>query len=191
MIEVRKNAFDFDSTDGRSLNWTAIQFWTVMKQLAAGESANFDELKIHPIFKSDESAFMALEQAELITIVHKHGRPYGVRPGKPIYRAAFQQILRDIGFAAVMELEAATHLEKEEMIKVAKWEAELKELANMPYRQSGSWWPYSSGGGLPKEVDARVQWLMKKLAESHAKVEKYESDIAGAKKAIAGLGLAA
>ena len=77
MIEVRKNAFDFDSTDGRSLNWTAIQFWTVMKQLAASESANFDELKIHPIFKSDESSFSALEQAELITIVHKHGKRNG------------------------------------------------------------------------------------------------------------------
>ena len=90
-----------------------------------------------------------------------------------------------------MELEASTYLEKEETVKVAKWEAELRELANLPYRDPGSWWPYRSGGGSPMEIEARVQWLMKKLAESHAKVEKYESNIAAAKKAIANLGLAA
>lgn len=35
VIEVRKNAFDFDSTEKKTLGWTPIQFWTVMKQLAA------------------------------------------------------------------------------------------------------------------------------------------------------------
>ncbi|CAO3568100.1 unnamed protein product [Mortierella alpina] len=85
VIEVRKSAFDFDSTDGRTLTWTPIQFCAVMKQLANSELANFDELKIHPLFKNDESPSAAMEQAELITIVHKNGRPAAVRPGKPIY----------------------------------------------------------------------------------------------------------
>ncbi|KAF9940936.1 mitochondrial escape protein 2 [Mortierella antarctica] len=188
VIEVRKSAFDFDSTDGRTLTWTPIQFWAVMKQLASSELANFDELKIHPLFKNDESPFAAMEQAELITIVHKNGRPAAVRPGKPIYRAAFQDILQDIGFSAVMELESATFLEKEEMVKVAKWEAELKELSNLLHKD-GSW--IFGGGRVPKEVDTRVKWLMKKLAESHAKVEKYELEAANAKKAVASLSLAA
>ncbi|KAF9123239.1 mitochondrial escape protein 2 [Mortierella sp. 14UC] len=184
VVEVRKNAFDFDNSDGRTLNWTPLQFWAVMKQLAAFEAASFDELKIHPLFKNDESAFSAMEQAELISIVHKHGRPYAVRPGKPIYKAAFQTILSDIGFTAVMDLESSTHLEKEEMIKVAKWEAELKELSNLLHTD-GSW--LFGGGRVPKEVDTRVKWLMKKLAESHAKVEKYEQEAAEAKKAVAGI----
>ncbi|KAF9292407.1 mitochondrial escape protein 2 [Mortierella alpina] len=188
VIEVRKSAFDFDSTDGRTLTWTPIQFWAVMKQLASSELANFDELKIHPLFKNDESPFAAMEQAELITIVHKNGRPAAVRPGKPIYRAAFQDILQDTGFSAVMELESATFLEKEEMVKVAKWEAELKELSNLLHKD-GSW--IFGGGRVPKEVDTRVKWLMKKLAESHAKVEKYELEAANAKKAVASLSLAA
>ena len=38
VVEVRKNAFDFDNSDGRTLNWTPIQFWAVMKQLAASET---------------------------------------------------------------------------------------------------------------------------------------------------------
>ncbi|KAG0217527.1 mitochondrial escape protein 2 [Mortierella sp. NVP41] len=184
VVEVRKNAFDFDNSDGRTLNWTPIQFWTVMKQLASSESASFDELKIHPLFKNDESAFSAMEQAELISIVHKHGRPYAVRPGKPIYRAAFQNILSDVGFSAVMDLESSTHLEKEEMVKVAKWEAELKELSNLLHKD-GSW--LFGGGRVPKEVDTRVKWLMKKLAESHAKVEKYEQEASQAKKAVASI----
>ncbi|KAG0209724.1 mitochondrial escape protein 2 [Mortierella sp. GBA30] len=188
VIEVRKGAFDFDSTDGRTLTWTPLQFWAVMKQLAKTESANFDELKIHPLFKYDESPFSAMEQAELITIVHKNGRPAAVRPGKPIYRAAFQDILNDVGFSAVMELESATFLEKVEMVKVAKWEAELKELSNLLHKD-GSW--IFGGGRVPKEVDTRVKWLMKKLAESHAKIEKYEQEAAMAKKAVASLSLAA
>ncbi|KAF9913269.1 mitochondrial escape protein 2 [Linnemannia zychae] len=184
VVEVRKNAFDFDNSDGRTLNWTPLQFWAVMKQLAAFEAASFDELKIHPLFKNDESAFSAMEQAELISIVHKHGRPYAVRPGKPIYKAAFQAILSDVGFTAVMDLESSTHLEKEEMIKVAKWEAELKELSNLLHTD-GSW--LFGGGRVPKEVDTRVKWLMKKLAESHTKVEKYEQEATQAKKAVAGI----
>lgn len=83
-----------------------------------------------------------------------------------------------------MELESATFLEKDEMVKVAKWEAELKDLSTLLYKD-GSW--IFGGGKLPKEVDARVKWLMKKLAESHTKVEKYEQEVTNAKKVVASL----
>ncbi|KAF9115099.1 mitochondrial escape protein 2 [Mortierella sp. AM989] len=184
VVEVRKGAFDFDSEDDRILGWTPLQFWTVMKRLASGDPANFDELRIHPLFKNEEAPFAAMEQAELISIVHKNGRPFAVRPGKPIYTAAFQDIVADVGFCAVMDIESASRLEKEEMANVAKWEAELKELSSL-MRDDGSW--LFGGGKVPKEVDARVKWLMTKLAESHAKIEKYEQDITAAKQAIARL----
>ncbi|KAF9106445.1 mitochondrial escape protein 2 [Mortierella sp. GBA35] len=184
VIEVRKNAFDFDTAEKKTLGWTPIQFWTVMKQLAAQDVVSFDELKIHPLFKNDETPFGAMEQAELISINHKNGRPFSIRPGKPIYRAAFQEILSDEGFKAVMDLESATFLDKEEMVKVTKWEGELRELSNLLH-QDGSW--LFGGGRVPKEVDVRVKWLMKKLAESHAKIEKYEQDMLSAKNAVASL----
>ncbi|KAF9357188.1 mitochondrial escape protein 2 [Mortierella sp. AD094] len=184
VIEVRKGAFDFDSADDRILGWTPLQFWTLMKRLSSGEPAHFDELRVHPLFKNEEAPFGALEQAELISIVHKNGRPFAVRPGKPIYTAAFQNILEDVGFSAVMEIESASRLQKEEMANVAKWEAELKDLASL-LKNDGSW--MFGGGRVPKEIDTRVKWLMAKLADSHAKVEKYEQDIAAARKAIATL----
>ncbi|KAG0371719.1 mitochondrial escape protein 2, partial [Mortierella sp. AD032] len=149
VVEVRKNAFDFDTAEKKTLGWTPIQFWTVMKQLAAHDVVSFDELKIHPLFKNDETPFNAMEQAELISINHRNGRPYSIRPGKPIYRAAFQEILSDEGFKAVMDLESATFLDKDEMTK----------------------------------------WLMKKLAESHSKIEKYEQDMLKAKKDVASLSI--
>ncbi|KAF9927352.1 mitochondrial escape protein 2 [Linnemannia zychae] len=184
VTEVRKNAFDFDNSDGRTLNWTPIQFWAVLKQLANSENVSFDELRIHPLFKNEESPFNAMEQAELITIVHKNGRPYAIRPGKPIYKAAFQNILSDIGFSAVMDIESAKHLEKEEMVKVTKWEEELKDLSNLTYME-GSWWRGQRRG--PQEIDTRIKWLVQKLAESHAKIEKYEQETLRAKKAVAGI----
>ncbi|KAK3840752.1 MAG: RNA12 protein-domain-containing protein [Linnemannia gamsii] len=186
VVEVRKNAFDFDTAEKKTLGWTPIQFWTVMKQLAAHDVVSFDELKIHPLFKNDETPFSAMEQAELISINHRNGRPYSIRPGKPIYRAAFQEILSDEGFKAVMDLESATFLDKDEMTKVAKWEGELRELSNLLH-QDGSW--LFGGGRVPKEVDTRVKWLMKKLAESHSNIEKYEQDMLKAKKDVASLSI--
>ncbi|KAF9326844.1 mitochondrial escape protein 2 [Podila minutissima] len=189
VIEIRKNAFDLDRNDkDKTVGWTPIQFWAVMKELATHDSVNFDELKIHPLFKNDEAPFSAMEQAELVTISHRNGRPFVVRPGKPIYRAAFQEILSDEGFAAVMDLQSSTFLEKEEMVKVAKWESELRELSNLLHTD-GTW--IFGGGRTPTEVETRVKWLMRKLAESHGKIEKYEQEANTAKKAVATLGAAA
>ncbi|KAF9426941.1 mitochondrial escape protein 2 [Podila epigama] len=189
VVEVRKSAFDLERSDKeKDVGWTPIQFWAVMKQLAKQDAVQFDELKIHPLFKNDEAPFSAMEKAELISIGHKNGRPFVVRPGKPIYRAAFQEILSDSGFAAVMDLESSTFLEKDEMAKVAKWEGELRELSNLLHTD-GTW--MFGGGRTPKEVDARVKWLMKKLAESHAKIETYEQEGLAAKKAVAALAASA
>ncbi|KAF8962253.1 mitochondrial escape protein 2 [Entomortierella lignicola] len=182
VIEVRKNAFDNEITDKKSLGWTPIQFWFVMKQLASEDAVSYDELKIHPLFKNDEAPFGAMEQAELITVVHKNGRPFCVKPGKPIYQSVFREIVADKSFAAVMDLETNTFLDKEEMLKVAKWEGELRELSKLLHKD-GSW--FFGGGRIPKEVDTRVKWLMKKLAESHAKIEEHEKDMGVAKKVVA------
>ncbi|KAF9585237.1 mitochondrial escape protein 2 [Lunasporangiospora selenospora] len=184
VVEIRKSAFDSDpgDKDKKAHGWTPIQFWLVLKQLANAEAVSYDELKIHPLFKYDEGPFSAMEQAELIAISHKNGRPCLVRPGKPIYHAAFQEILADTGFAAVMDLESNTFLDKDEMAKVAKWEGELRELSSLLHKD-GSW--IFGGGRVPKEVDARVKWLMKKLSESHVKVEKYEKEMIHSKMVIA------
>jgi len=40
VIEVRKSAFDFDSTDKKSLSWTPVQFWAVLRQLAVSDSVS-------------------------------------------------------------------------------------------------------------------------------------------------------
>ncbi|KAF9921133.1 mitochondrial escape protein 2 [Linnemannia zychae] len=172
VIEVRKNAFDFDSTEKKTLGWTPIQFWAVMKELSVHDVVSFDALKINPLFKNDETPFNAMEQAELISINHKN--------------AAFQEILSDEGFRAVMDLETATYLDKDEMAKVAKWEGELRELSSLLH-QDGSW--IFGGGRVPKEIDTRVKWLLKKLAESHIKVEKYEQEMIQDKKSVASVSI--
>lgn len=80
-----------------------------------------------------------------------------------------------------MDLETVTFLEKVEMANIAKWEGELRELSHLLH-QDGSW--FFGGGRIPKEVDTRVKWLMKKLAESHAKMEKYEQDMGRLKESV-------
>ncbi|KAG0237717.1 mitochondrial escape protein 2 [Actinomortierella wolfii] len=185
VVEVRKAAFDYDNSESKTAHWTAIQFWAIMQQLAYADSANYDELKIHPLFKGDESVFGHMEEAELITIVHRSGRPFLVKPGKPIYRAAFRELLADSGFAAVMTLDTLSFLEKIEQANVTKYETELRELSSLLH-QDGSW--IFGGGRVPKEVDTRVKWLMKKLAASHAKIEGYEQETSKAKLVVASVG---
>jgi hypothetical protein len=80
-----------------------------------------------------------------------------------------------------MDLDTATFLEKAEMDNVAKWEGELRELSHLLHRD-GSW--FFGRGRVPKEVDTRVKWLMRKLAESHAKIVKYEQDMKGFKESV-------
>ena len=49
MVEVRKSAFDFETGDKRSLSWTPIQFWAIMKALATVEAVRY---KFVPVSES-------------------------------------------------------------------------------------------------------------------------------------------
>lgn len=46
VVEVRKSAFDFDSKDDKVLNWSTLQFWTILKKLASCETVSQTKKKI-------------------------------------------------------------------------------------------------------------------------------------------------
>ena len=112
----------------------------------------------------------ALEQAELITIQSANGRPYAIRPGKPVYLAAFQMLTEDSVLKSRLDLATFSSLSKLETQGVEKFEAELGLLGSLP--------------GSGKGVEARVRWLMGKLREAQEKVERYERESAVLKKII-------
>ncbi|KAI9816362.1 MAG: mitochondrial escape protein 2 [Thelocarpon impressellum] len=149
-------------------HWTPEQAWLLVKRLAEDESLRYNEVLLADTFKPDgEAVLQALEQAELITIHSGNGRPYAIRPGKPVYAAAFRLLTQDRVLSSRLDLASVGSLGKLESANIDKYEAELGLLATLP------------GGG--KGADARIRWLMDKLRAAHDKVEAYEREGAALK----------
>ncbi|KAI8372407.1 RNA12 protein-domain-containing protein [Blakeslea trispora] len=173
LIEIRKYGFG-DSTESDSkLEWTAPQFWTVVKLLSEKKSVNYDELKWSPIFNGSDAPLKAMERAELIIIVQKEGRSHSIRPGKPVYYTVFDRLMSDMIFNASMEIESNMALKKQSEETMTKLEDNINKLThiNSPIR-------------LPKEIEARIQFLLTKVASCQKSIEEYDANIKKAKEAI-------
>lgn len=153
--------------------WTPEQAWLLIKSLATSpsESLRYNELLLSDTYKSGgEGTLRALEQAELITIVSSNGRPMSIKPGKPVYTAAFRRLTEDHVLKARLDLAILAQLVKIESESIGKVEDELGLLGRLP--------------GQPGEVRGRVRWLLGKLQGSQGKVEAYERESAGLKRVL-------
>jgi hypothetical protein len=151
--------------------WSPQQAWLLVNQLAKTGSLRYNELLLSDIFKENgEQTLQALEQAELISITSSNGRPHAIKPGKPVYEAAFKYLTEDDVLRSRLDLAILTQLIGIENKNVEKFENELKLLASM--------------SGQPPQLRPRVHWLLSKSEASHAKVEKYEAEIVILKKIL-------
>lgn len=98
------------------------------------------------------------------------GRPRAIKPGKPVYAAAFRLLTEDRVLAARLDLKTLQELVKFEAEGIAKCEDELRVLAKLP--------------GKPAELSGRVEWLLGKVWTGQQKVEKYERESAVLKKLL-------
>ena len=152
----------------KSRKWTPEQAWLLIKSLAEHETLRYNELLLSDTYKSGgEATLQALEQAELITIVSANGRPKSIKPGKPVYTAAFRALTADRVLKARLDLAILGELIKLETQGIAKCEDELLLLGRLP--------------GQPAEVHGRARWLLGKLRGSQEKVEGWERESAGLK----------
>jgi hypothetical protein len=158
-----------DESSSGKRRWTPMQAWLLIKQLAASENATlrYSELMLDDTFKSASTAgpdqvLQALEQAELINVLpSSNGRPQTVKPGKPVYHAAFKRLVSDKVLSSRLELAILADLIKVETGTIDKCEAELKLLGELPKQ------PYA--------LTPRINYLLGKISASQASVEKYES----------------
>ncbi|MCJ1387162.1 mitochondrial escape protein 2 [Xylographa bjoerkii] len=157
--------------DRGTRSWTAPQAWELVKSLSTHEQIRYNEVLLSDTFKTGgEAVLQALEQAELITIVSTNGRPYSIKPGKPVYQAAFKLLTEDHVLKARLDLAILSELTKIETQSIDKYEAELNLLANLPKQ--------------PGELAPRIKWLLAKLHASQAKIEKYEEEGGALKKVL-------
>ncbi|KAI9813990.1 MAG: mitochondrial escape protein 2 [Pycnora praestabilis] len=159
---------DVDKTPRK---WTPEQAWLLIKQLGEHEVLRYNEILLSDTYKSEgESTLQALEQAELITIVSSNGRPHSIKPGKPVYQAAFRRLTEDHVLKSRLDLAIFTELIKIETASIDKYEAELHLLSKLPKQ--------------PNELTPRVQWLLGKLQACHGRVEGYEKESSVLKKIL-------
>ncbi len=159
------------SSNGSTRSWTPEQAWVLIKSLATTPNLRYNELLLSDTFKSSDGALLALEQFELITIVSQNGRPHSIRPGKPVYQAAFKQLVADRVLKARLDLAVLTQLIGIETKSIDKAEAELALLGGLP--------------GQPREVKSRVMWLLAKMQASQGKVEAWEKEGKALKEVLA------
>ena len=151
--------------------WSPQQAWLLIKQLAKNETLRYNEILLSDVYKDGgEQTLQALEQAELISISSMNGRPHAIKPGKPVYQAAFKFLTEDDVLRSRLDLAILTQLIGIENKNVEKFESELGLLAGLP--------------GQPKELAPRIHWLLTKSLASHGKVEKYETESANLKKTL-------
>ncbi|KAF8431265.1 RNA12 protein-domain-containing protein [Terfezia claveryi] len=138
-------------------------------------SINYNSILLHPLFKSPstgEESLQSLAHSDLITILTHpsgSGRPYAIRPGRPVYKAAFRKLLEDEVLKAKMELAVLNVLVKIEEGYMKRWEEELAVLA-------------TCGGA--KDAGRRMDYLGKKIGGSQERVDGYEKEMEGRKKIL-------
>lgn len=159
--------------DHATKKWTPQQAWMLISELANEQSLRYNGLLLSDIFKDGgEVTLQALENAELITIASFNGRPNTIKPGKPVYQAAFKHLTQDQVLKSRMDLAIYTQLIGIENKNVEKYENELKLLQEANARPS---------------LMSRVQWLLKKADTAQNKIEKYELECIGLKKTLLAL----
>lgn len=151
--------------------WSSQQAWTLVKSLAHNETLRYNEVMLTDAFKSGgDKAIAALEQSELISVQSLGGRPYSIKPGKPVYHPAFKRLIDDKVLAAKMDLSTLGEAVTGENKSIEKYEQELQLLGGLPKQ--------------PGELNGRIHWLIDKISGSQSKIEGYEKEQADLKKLL-------
>ncbi|KAL9050943.1 MAG: hypothetical protein Q9162_006328 [Coniocarpon cinnabarinum] len=152
-------------TSAEEQAWTPSQAWVLVKALAEAMSGSlkYNELLLHDCFGSTSgpAVLAALEQAELITVRSRNGRPYEIRAGKPVYLEAFRMLRDDEAMQARMDTAIVAEQMKAANAGIDKAEEELKLLGSLP--------------NVPAELKQRVRYLCQKIEGGQRAVEELEA----------------
>ena len=198
--ELRKNAFGDDTGDIKGNPWTQEQAWKIVKMLSVKPEVRaicsignvddslrnknqvpyYDILMEFP-FKGDENALRGMESAELISIGSQDDRPSTIRPGKPVYRWAFERLVNDAVFRAAQEITMNEKQIASWEIVIQRCEDELQRLRHVE-ELDGGWFRWLLGGRA--DVRGRERFLLRKLGDANRKIEELDRMNKGLKAII-------
>ena len=167
---IRKAFFGDDMAEAEALPWSASQAYALVKGLTEHEELIYGSVLVNQ-FKSNETALRALETGELISVIHKDGRPSRIVPGKPVYRSAFLRLRQDEGWEASLRYRINQASQKSVGKDLAEAEGKLGELSRLFSAGSGAW-VFGGGMRVPGEVEERVGMLLGAMREAEGKLAK-------------------
>ncbi|XBW36878.1 hypothetical protein QEN19_002457 [Hanseniaspora menglaensis] len=143
------------------------QAFDIIELLAKHEYITLKDLRFRPIFKSDpEKALLELEKDGLIAISRDRGMLDKIRPAKPLFKFAFNDLLGDEHAFKMLKTAYYIKIVTFEAGRIQKWEDELK---NFKYQQENN-----------KMFKPRLEYLANKIKisseiidEAEAKVKEY------------------
>eukprot|EP01137_Pigoraptor_chileana_P025864 Opistho-2@96000 len=165
-VEIRKVGLGEDK--GTKVGWSKTQFWSVVQRLAADEEVPYDEIRFSTFFKGDDAPLRAMFKSDLLSLNRESGTVTMLRPGRPVFREAFKQMLADPRMAGGLGVLSSKQLIEEEQKKIDAYEIEIGRLASLA---AGSWVQTE-----PAEIQKRRKFLLGLLSESHDKMAKYEAE---------------
>lgn len=150
---------------GSEIIWTSAQIWALMRSLAEKEAVLFEELVKSPLFAPSYdtvSTLSVLEKNDLIALKRDKGIVSSITTGRPLYKAAFVELVSDKEIFKIYETYYYNVLIKLENAKIAKLEDEIAKI-----------------GGLSdiKLMKERLEYVAKKVTASTEKVQGYEANI--------------
>ncbi|PGH33006.1 hypothetical protein GX50_04221 [[Emmonsia] crescens] len=153
--------------------WSTEQAWYLISKFgkSGSETLRYNEILLHPLFKNGgEAVIQALQHAELISVTTVNGSPSTIKPGRPVYRAAFKQLTNNKSLSSRFGMAILERLIAMENQKIQTLEKELQVLGSFPKQ--------------PSETAPRIRWLLGKLSGSQVNVEKYEKKASSLKKVL-------
>jgi hypothetical protein len=164
--EILKLYF-LDGSEVAKRKWTSEQAWYLVERLASEETIRYNEVLFHDFFKSNDSPLQSLALTEMISIVNKSGRPYAIKAGKPVYKAAFKRLTSDTVLKAKMDYLSLKALVKGETAVIKGCEEEFLAL-----------------NGMEKMAWRRVEYLQRKIEKCQRKIEDAEREMEGLKSVL-------
>lgn len=154
-------------------HWSREQAWHIIKSLAQSKDGAllYNKILLSDLFKDNgEATLRALEQAELITVGSEKGFPRWIKPGKPVYKAAFNRLIRNKTLEGRLDLLILGELISSENKNITKYEDELVKLGSLPK--------------YPWELTSRIEWLLRKIHGGQSKIHRYERESASLQKVL-------
>ncbi|KAH3681708.1 hypothetical protein WICPIJ_007310 [Wickerhamomyces pijperi] len=139
------------------------QAWELIKRLSKSDTIEYDSLIYHPIFKATpEQSLTELERHGLITVTRDRGILKDIYPAKPIFKAAFANIVGDENLYKILETSYLLRLIKFENERISKFEQEIEKLS------------YVAG---QREFRNRVLYLADKIETCNSSIVNAEAQI--------------